>query len=213
MQTPFTTEQFFQVFDRYNLSVFPIQLLIIILGIAAIILILSRAPFKNTWIGGFLGLLWIWIGVAYHIVFFSTINKVAYLFGAVFILQGIFFLIEALIKKRIVFEFRKKLIDYVGYVFILYGLIIYPVLSFLSEKSLHRIIAPGLPCPSTILTFGFLILTNRKFPKYLIIIPSLWAIIGTSAAFNFGVYQDYLMIFAVIVADIYLITRKKPIEK
>ena len=85
---------------------------------------------------------------------------------------------------------------------------VYPAISFTFEKSLARTITLGLPCPSTILTFGFLMLAERNLPKYLLIIPSLWAVIGLSAALNFGVYQDLMMIVAALLANLMLIGRK-----
>lgn len=99
--------------------------------------------------------------------------------------------------------------SYLGYFFVLFGLIIYPVISYLLEGSFAKTITLGLPCPTTILTFGFLMLTSARFPKYLLIIPTLWAVIGTGAAVNLGIYQDYLMLASAIVADIYLLKRKK----
>lgn len=99
-------------------------------------------------------------------------------------------------------------IDYLGYLFILFGLVIYPVISFAVEQSLARTIALDLPCPSTILTFGFLMLTDRKLMKYFIIIPSLWTVFGLSAAINFGVYQDFMMIVVAILTDVLLIRSK-----
>ena len=50
--------------------------------------------------------LWIWMGVAYHMLFFSQINKAAYLFGALFILEGILLLNYAL-RKRLNFRSEK----------------------------------------------------------------------------------------------------------
>ena len=88
------------------------------------------------------------------------------------------------------------------------GLIIYPAISLALEQSLARTIALGLPCPSTILTFGFLMLSDKKLAKYLLNIPSLWALIGLGAAINFGVYQDFMMIVTAILADLLLIRRK-----
>jgi len=208
MKTPFTTEEFFEVFEKYNTSVFPVQLVIIALGIAAVILIHSRKTIRNNLIGSFLGVVWLWTGVVYHISFFSAINKAAYFFGALFIIQGVFFFIEML-RGRLEFSFGGKTREYLGYFFILFGLIIYPVISYLLEGSFARTIAPGLPCPTTILTLGFLMLTTGKFSKYLLVIPVLWAIIGTGAAISFGVYQDYVMILAALIAAIYLFGRKK----
>lgn len=208
METPFTTEQFFEVFEKYNSAVFPFQLIILALGFASVFLIPWKKNFINSLIAGFLGLLWLWIGIVYHIAFFTGINKAAYAFGGLFIIQGIFFFIE-LFRKKLEFSFTGQLRQYIGSFFILFGLILYPIISYLLEGSFVRTISLGLPCPTTILTFGFLMLTNTKLSKYLLIIPTIWAIIGTGAAINFDVYQDYFMILSAIIADFYLIKRKK----
>uniref|UniRef100_UPI003561CD8E DUF6064 family protein n=1 Tax=Salegentibacter sp. TaxID=1903072 RepID=UPI003561CD8E len=100
----------------------------------------------------------------------------------------------------------------IAYFFLVFGVFIYPVLIYFLESSLEKIITLGLPCPSTILTFGFLMLTKPKLSKYILVIPALWTIVGTSAAFNFGVYPDYFMALSALIAIIYLITRKKRIE-
>jgi uncharacterized membrane protein HdeD (DUF308 family) len=211
MKTPFTIEQFFGVFEKYNSAVFPIQLVLVILGIIALILIHSKKESKNKLITGFLSFLWLWIGIVYHMVFFTSVTKAAYLFGGLFIIQGILLTI-ALFRKQLVFKFEGSTREYIGYFFIVFGLIIYPVISYWLEGSFALTITLGLPCPTTILTFGFLMLTNRRFPKYLLIIPTLWALIGTRAAISFGVYQDYMMLLSAVVADIYLFGRKKGTE-
>lgn len=210
MKTPFTIDQFFEIFEKYNSSVFPFQIIIIIIGIATLFLIHSPKEIKNKLITGFLGFLWLWIGIVYHIAFFSSINKAAYAFGGLFIIQGVFFVIE-LFRERLKFAFRGSAREYLGYFFIIFGLIIYPVISYLLEDSFARTISLGLPCPTTIMTFGFLMLTGARFPKYLLIIPTVWAIVGTGAATSFGVYQDYVMLVSAIIANIYLLKRKKTV--
>ncbi len=209
MKIPFTTEQFFEIIEKYNLSVFPAQLIVILLGILSVILLHSKKESKNKLIGSFLGILWIWIGIAYHFIFFTEINNAAYIFGGLFVLQGIFFLIETFSRKKLEFEFSGKLMDYVAYFFLIFGIVIYPILLFFLENALETTITLGLPCPSTIFTFGFLMLTSTKLSKYLLIIPALWTIIGAGAAINFGVYPDYLMPISALIAIIYLIVRKK----
>lgn len=212
MKIPFTTEQFFEIIEKYNLAVFPVQLIILLLGILSVIILHSNINSKNKLIGGFLGVLWIWIGIAYHFAFFTEINKAAYVFGGFFVLQGLIFLIETFSRKKLEFEFNGKIMDFIAYFFLVFGVFIYPVLIYFLESSLEKIITLGLPCPSTILTFGFLMLTKPKLSKYILVIPALWTIVGTSAAFNFGVYPDYFMALSALIAIIYLITRKKRIE-
>lgn len=212
MNIPFTTEEFFQVIERYNTSLFPSQVFILILGLVAVVLLHNKRTFKNRLIGGFLGFLWLWTGFFYHGLHFTAINKAAYGFGAIFILQGLFFLYEVFIRKRLIFEFKANLINYLAYFFIWFGLIIYPILIYALEGSFDQVISLGLPCPTTIVTFGFLMITHRSFSKYLLIIPTIWAIIGTGAAINFGVLPDYLMLISAVVANIYLFGRRKQLK-
>jgi hypothetical protein len=209
MKLPFTTEQFFDVIEKYNRSVFPFQWLIFVAGIGCLVLLHTRWPAKDRLIGSFLGILWIWTGIAYHFSYFSSINKAAFVFGSLFILQGLLILVDSMFTKKLVFSFTPNLRGYLGYFFILYGLIIYPVISSLTCDTVAKTIILGLPCPSTILTFGFFILVRERFPKYLLVIPSLWAVVGVSAALHIGVIQDLMIIIAAIAANIFHLIRKK----
>jgi hypothetical protein len=119
-----------------------------------------------------------------------------------------FILFETFRGEKLQFQFKGNIIGYVAYFFLIFAIIIYPILLYLLDNSIYTTITLGLPCPSTILTFGFFMLTTVKFPKYLLIIPSIWTVIGTSAAFNFGVYPDYLMLIAAAVAVFYILKRK-----
>jgi Family of unknown function (DUF6064) len=210
MKTPFTTEQFFSVFEKYNHAIFPVQIILFLLSIFALIAIGSKIKQKDKFVSGILGFLWLWMGIGYHFAFFSGINKVAYGFGLLFILQGLFLLWEGVLLYNLKFEFKNSIQAYFGYFFILYGLIFYPVVGYLVEPNLSRTISIGLPCPTTILTFGFLLLCDKKFSKYLLIIPSLWAVIGISAVIKLGVYQDSMMLIAAIIADVLILRSKKP---
>ena len=210
MKIPFTTEQFFSVFEEYNSTVFPFQWILILLGIFVLFLIPSKYSSKNRLIGSFLGLLWVWIGIMYHIIFFTAINKLAFVFGGFFILQGVLILIHTFLKDTLIFSVStSQTKNYFAYFFILFGLIIYPIISYFVQGSPNKTIALGLPCPSTIFTFGFFMIASNKFPKYLLIIPSLWAIVGLGAAIQFGVYQDFMMPITAIIAGAILFKTKK----
>ena len=211
MKTPFTADQFYDVFKQYNSSVFPAQLIILFLGVAALFLIFSEKPYKSKVTAGFIGVLWIWMGLIYHIAFFAEINKAAYLFGFIFILQGILILINSF-NNRLVFSYKPESNMYFGLFFILFGLIIYPAIGFFIHTTAFPVISLGLPCPTTIFTLGFFMLANTRFPGYLLIIPSLWALVGLSAAFNFGIYQDIMILAAALTAFIYRLLQNKIVK-
>ena len=108
MKIPFTTEQFFEVIKNYNLAVFPAQLIFFVFGIVVIFLIYSKKNFSNIIIGGFwafYGFGWGWFTTW---PFFATINKAAYAFGGLFILQGIFLFTE-LFRNKLSFSFNRNI--------------------------------------------------------------------------------------------------------
>ena len=213
MKTPFTTDQFFSVFEKYNHTIFPVQIILVLLVVFALIVIGSTIKQKDKFVTAILGVLWLWVGIGYHIAFFSGINNVAYGFGLLFILQGLFILWEGIVLYNLKFAFKLSIQAVFGYFFILYGLIVYPVVGYLIEPNASRIISIGLPCPTIILTFGLMLLCDKKFSKYLIVIPSIWAVIGIGAVMKLGVYQDSMMIIAAIITDVMILRSKKPYDE
>ena len=116
MKTPFTTEQFFSVFEKYNHAIFPVQIILFLLSILALIAIGSTIRQKDKFVAGILGVLWLWMGIGYHIAFFSGINNVAYGFGLLFILQGLFILWEGIVLYNLKFAFKLSIQAVFGYV-------------------------------------------------------------------------------------------------
>ncbi|MGE5382190.1 MAG: DUF6064 family protein [Omnitrophica WOR_2 bacterium] len=210
MKTPFSNEQFLAVFEQYNVSVFPAQIIILLLGFLALKLVFRSGVRKSIYVSSFLAILWLWSGIVYHIGFFSDLNKPAIVFGLLFIIQGVLIIYEGWFKKALAFSFTQIISNDIGLFFVLFGLIIYPFISWFTEKSLVHIISAGLPCPSVIITLGFFMLNSARIKWYLFIIPVLWSIIGISAALNFGIYQDFMMIIGALA--LVLINRKQKIK-
>jgi len=198
LQIPFTTEQFFQTFQIYNQSVVPISILFILLGVLVVAALHRKMNWRHQYIGYFLSILWLWIGIVYHIVIFTKINTTAYGFGGLFIMQGLFFLKETY-QGRLQFGYLQRSRYKVGMGLVLFSLAIYPILSFFLKLDIDQVISLGLPGPSVIFTFGCLLLIEKFLPKYLLVIPVLWSMIGMSAAYNFGVYPDYLLGLSALV--------------
>ena len=197
MKLPFTTEQFLEVFKSYNESIFPIQIIFYLLASIASFLLLNNTGSRI--IGLILSFFWFWIGIAYHIIYFSKINKAAYLFGSLFILQGIIFFIYGIYSNKLILRNNKNILNKAGIIFILYALIIYPLLGYFLGRHYPYSITIGLPCPTTIFTFGILLFTEKKIPFAVLIIPLIWSIMGFTAALNFSVYEDFGLILSGLI--------------
>lgn len=209
MKTPFSKEQFFSVFEAYNTEVFPMQIVIIALGIFALLILNHKHRLKDKLIGTFLGFIWLWAGIVYQIIFFSHINQAAFVFGLLFILQGLLLLLDTYVSKRLTFNFKLDIKGGIGAFLIIFGLFIYPFIGWLLERSVPHIISAGLPCPTVIITFGFFALAAVKVKWYLLIIPFIWSIISLGAITNFGIYQDYMLILSAIVLALLLFFNNK----
>ncbi len=111
---PFTVEQFLEVFARYNVAVWPAQLILNAIGILAICLALQRKLDFSKTVSLIFAIFWIWMGLVYHLWFFSTVNRVALVFAVFFVLQGILFFIAGVWKQQLKFRFRLTLSGIIG---------------------------------------------------------------------------------------------------
>ena len=205
---PFTTKQFLEVFAAYNNAVYPFQAVLFISAVFIIIQTFRKRKYAGILISWILMFYWLWVGVGYHILFFTAINPAAYIFGAAFILQALIFLKSGIVDKKLEFGFTKDLNHYAGLAIILYSLIVYPLLNVYFGHIYPENPTFGLPCPTTMFTFGILLWTKNQIPAYILIIPSLWALLGISAALQLGIYEDTGLIISGIIAVSLLIKDK-----
>lgn len=213
MKTPFTADQFFETFKSYNQAVWPMQIVLYLLSFVAVYLAFKSTPKSDKMISGLLSFFWLWMGVVYHLIHFTVINKAAYLFGAVFIFQGILFLAFGVFQSKLSFTFRSDGYGITGIMLIVFALIIYPVLGYLLGHVYPYSPTFGLPCPTTIFTFGLLLLSRRKCPLIILVIPFMWSIIGFTATFNFGILEDIGLLVSGVLTFIMVIVRNKMLIK
>jgi len=209
MQVPFSLGDFLKVFKSYNQTIFPLQIVFYFIAFLSIYFLFTGNKNLNKIISITLSFFWLWMGIVYHIIFFSAINNAAYIFGAFFIIQGIMFAGCGLIRKKLSFGYSKNIYNYIGIVFLLYALIIYPVLGYNLGHSYPYSPTFGLPCPTTIFTFGILLFTNKKMPLHLLIIPLLWSVIGFNAALTLTIYEDTGLLIAGVTAFTLLLISNK----
>jgi hypothetical protein len=203
---PFTTEQFLRVFESYNQTIYPAQWTLIVLASIAIFLAVRTRSYSSRLIAVLLALLWAWTGIAYHLAFFTRINNAAYLFGLLFVAQAAIFLFDGL-RGKLVFRAKCDRFGLVGGLIIVFALLIYPALGFLSGHMYPRSPTFGTPCPVTIFTFGLLLWTKGRVPLRVLIIPFVWSLIGFSAALFLGVREDVWLFVAGLAGSLLIASR------
>jgi hypothetical protein len=205
---PFTVEQFFGVFASYNTAVWPAQVVLMAAAVGALVLLFVKGDRWDRTITGFLAVLWAWTGIAYHVAYFSSINGGAYLFGALFVVQGALFAWMAA-AGRLSFAARLDAYTMVGGLMILYALLIYPLLGRATGHLYPATPTFGAPCPSVIFTFGLLLFARGRVPGWLLVIPVAWGVVGLSAVMGLGVLQDIGLFLSAVVATPMILVRNR----
>lgn len=214
MSLPFSVEQFLGIFQEYNLAIWPMQFAAYILAAIALLLAIKKSKFSDRIITAVLAFFWLWMGIVYHLIFFQTINKAAIGFGILYVIQGLLFLYEGVAQSRLSFEFKINFNSMIGSLFIIDAMLIYPLIGASLGHAYPRLPSFGVaPCPTTIFTFGLLLWTDKKVPKYVLIIPFIWSLIGFSAAVSLGIREDVGLPVTGIVGTAMIMIRDRTIAQ
>jgi len=213
MNMPFSSKEFIQVIVTYNQAVWPIQIVLTFIAFLSLMLIWKKNEARSQIASGILGGYWIWMGIVYHWIHFTSINKAAWVFGGLFLLQGALFIYDAVVARKLLFSLNDSGSRVLTWLFLGYALLLYPVIGTMVGHAYPQLPTFGLPCPTTIFTFGILLTSVRRIPIRLLIIPALWSIIGFSAALNFGVYEDVGLLVAAILGTLTIILKNRKLQQ
>ena len=209
MSLPFTVEQFFGVFERYNLAVWPAPVGLYALALGAVGAAAGRRFHSDRLVAAALAILWAWMAVAYHWLHFAAINPAAWLFGGLFLVQALLFAWGGVVRADLAFGATSSARTAIAGALVLYALVGYPLLGAALGHVYPAAPTFGAPCPTVIFTIGVLVLLHRPPPVYLLLVPVLWAAVGASAAFALGVYEDLgLLVAGVLGAGLALDARR-----
>ena len=200
MNPPFSREEFFDVFAAYNTAIWPLQLVLLAVTVLVLALAVKDAPWRGHVISLWVATLWGWMAIAYHWRFFTEINPAARPFAAAFLGQALLILWYGFRSGGLRFAPRDNLVGYAGGLLVVYALFAYPLIGIAAGQSYPALPTFGLPCPTTIFTLGVLIWVVPAIPWALLVVPVLWALVGVSAAINFGVTEDLMLPAATLIA-------------
>lgn len=208
MSLPFSREEFFGVFARYNEAVWPAQLGLYLVALIALVFAFRRSRDASRGVYAVLAILWLWMAVVYHGAFFFAINPLAALFAVVFLIQAFIFAGLAAQRTVAVIDPLNDFSGWAGGVLVCFGLVFYELLSMAKGHFYPYQPTFGLPCPTTIFTLGLLLWGWQRIPRFALVIPILWACIGTLAAFQLGVAEDLSLAGALVVITVAAFMRK-----
>lgn len=202
MRLPFSEAQFLDVFAAYNAALWPFVVVLWLATAAVLVLLLGQYPRASRLVAGLLALHWAWAAVAYHLVYFTRINPAARLFAGLFLLQAGLLFSFGVVRQRLTFGVERAARHALGSVLAAYSLL-YPLLVAAAGHGYPRMPTFGVPCPTTLLTAGLLLMATPPLPRWITIIPILWCVVGASAAFVLGMRPDLMLAVAGLLLLLY----------
>lgn len=188
---PFTADVLFASFAQYNRGLWPAQVLACVLALSVILLAVQPVRLGDRVIGALLAIAWLWTGVGYHYLHFQTLNFAAPVYAALFVIQGGLFVWGAAPRSGPSFRFRPDRFGWAGLTLAIVALVAWPVADVLTGHSWRSVRLVGLaPAPTTVFTFGLLLLIDGRTPVRLAIIPLLWTLVAGATAWVLSIAHD-----------------------
>jgi hypothetical protein len=190
---PLSEEALFGLYGAYNQALGLAPNIGYALCVMALLLAFSPRPGSDRAISAILATFWIWTGAVFHIGFFAPLNWGAWIFGALFILEGLLLAWAGVLLGRFDFRLESGPRGWAGFALLAFGLA-WPVLDVLTGHLWPRLQLPGtLPAPTVLATLGLLLTVRGRAVWPFAIIPLLWGLVGGAAAYALGIWQDAAM--------------------
>jgi len=151
---------------------------------------------QSGWINVLLAVHWIWSGLVYHAMLFARVNPAARLFAILFFTEGCFVPGVRIQQEPLTISNGSfGCMDHSGSVACLVcdGI---PGSSPTWISQYPRVPVFAVPCPTTILKAGLLLMSVSRTPIFLIVIPIFWCVIGTSATVLLPIRADWALAVA-----------------
>ena len=205
----FKLEPFLAMLAGYNQHVWPLQAVAYGLGVLSVCIAVRTFNGSSKIVSLVLSFFWLWNGAVFGIFYWGPEYAPAYLFSALLVVQGIFFLVSGVFRSDLTFKCKSDGYSISGLVFIVYALAGYQFFGYFLGHRYPVFFPPGLvPCPTNIFTIGILLLTDKKLPRHLMVIPVLWSLSGFMPVAK-GILEDIGMIATGVLGAVLILARDR----
>ena len=204
-------EVFFNNVSAYNVSIFPMQIITLVVAIILTYLLFVRpSTAVNKLIKAYLSLTFVWFVFMFP---FEGVFKIG--FGLVHIAIAILFFID-IFTAKVEFKFPETSGKRYFMLFLIFSAFaLYPLIEYMSGHLYPKILLFGVaPCPTILFSLALLIGAVPKVGRLIFILLIFSAIFsGLSAPIMLGVWADLLLLVSGIYGLITLIKNWKLIGK
>lgn len=191
---PYSPDAYLGLLAQYNATIWPAQIVALLAILLILLAVFRRWPNADRIASAVLAASWLWTGAVWQGQYYATLNWGGVAFGACFVLQALLLLWTGVWRDRLTLVFLGRPKDWVAVLLLLVALAIHPLVSWFATAAPTALQVIGIaPTPTTIFTFGLLLLATPRIPIHLIAVPTLWSLIDGATAWSLGLWSEMLL--------------------
>lgn len=177
----FAPRTYWRLFERYNLAIWPAQLVGVAFGLALVALVHGNRTHRDRIIAGLIAACWLWIAWAFHAQRYAQINWAATWFAAAFAWQALLLVIVGVVAGRIRVENVHVRARRIASLVVALTVLGYPLLAPVAGRTWSSAEVFGVaPDPTAIATIAVLALVRGRLRWLLLAVPLAWCAIAAA---------------------------------
>ena len=175
----FSAQTYYRLFELYNIEWWPLHILALVLGAAAVLLGRRGGERAGRAIAVILALCWLWVAWSFHWQRYASINLAAAYFAWAWVVQALLLLWLGGVRGRLVSAPASRLQRRAGLVLLVFALLLFPLITPLLGRSWTQAELFGMaPDPTALATLGMLLYAGARPAWVLFPIPVAWCLIS-----------------------------------
>lgn len=200
----FSPRVYWRMFELHNQSVWPLQILALLLGAAILVWVVRPHPWSSRAILAILAAAWMWVAWAFLWSRYSTINWAAAYVAPAFGFQALLLGWFAGVRGHVHFEVSRSVSGATGFMLLLYALILHPFLAKFAGRPFAAAEVFGIaPDPTAIATLGLITMASgRGWVRLLLIVPLAWCLVSWATLYTMGAPEAWIPLTSAALAAV-----------
>lgn len=199
----FSAGTYYRLVELYNAAIWPLQIAMLLAGVATVALLFSRARWRGRAIAAILAACWLWIAWAFHWQRYATINWAAPYFAALFALQAALLVWMGVVRDGFSFGSTSAKARS-GVALFVFALIAQPLVGLAAGRTPSQVeIFGAAPDPTAVATIGALLAV--KAHRITLLIPLLWCVASSVLWSAMSTADAFVLALAALVPLLFAI--------
>lgn len=191
----FSARTYYRMFELYHAQIWPFHVVAIASVVAILVLLRREDPWARRAIAGLLAVWWLWVGIAFHLNRYATINWAAKYFAALFVIQSVLLVWHGIVRGRLHFMVSRSLADRMAVGLLVVAAVLEPIAGRLTGRTWMQVeLLAVTPDPTAVATLALLALATPQSPRLLLVIPVTWCVIGGATLWALGSAEAWVVL-------------------